>query len=460
MRRKFATGTFISKEAWEDRWSVGGGARRLSTRLQAEKKRENAPYDFFDEELEADMKKTSDEEMNALLYEMDPDDPAQGPMYVGDEGNQGPEVEHVAPEAELRFNESYLAFCIDRDATKDEEKNYPFWGIRLAANMERMTWARMLTRGLRYQEDCESTIAWDRSILSPRKQKIIGNMMNIRAHSKAAALRLLENDPFHKKGLYKTVSLYRYPHSTLGEHNWGNRNVPYVALIMDEPAKQHSKEEKFLKRRHYHYLEINSRVSGYGPIFDVNTAWDDPDAKQLGSVLFFNAPDDDFAKDFVETDPYNLHGLYKSIFIARFNELDLNGRAQAKPKRAGHDPLRDRIIELGMGEPHDTAREPKWRPFSALTWLQRENDKRDREEYNEKRMKLYEERDDRIDLGVHHSEFEFRPGFYVYTGKRNETEWYDYWPHSFPPGEDGWGSSRLELEASVPPVDIFADDLE
>lgn len=26
--------------------------------------------------------KTSDEEMNALLYEMDPDDPAQGPMYV------------------------------------------------------------------------------------------------------------------------------------------------------------------------------------------------------------------------------------------------------------------------------------------------------------------------------------------------------------------------------------------
>lgn len=65
----------------------------------------------------------------------------------------------------------------------------------------------------------------------------------------------------------------------------------------------------------------NSRVSGYGPIFDVNTAWDDPDAKQLGSVLFFNAPDDDFAKDFVETDPYNLHGLYKSIFIARWGAV-------------------------------------------------------------------------------------------------------------------------------------------
>lgn len=57
---------------------------------------------------------------------------------------------------------------------------------------------------------------------------------------------------------------------------------------------------------------------GYGPIFDGKTEWDDPNAKQLGSVLFFNAPDDDFAKHFVETDPYNLHGLYKSLFIARW----------------------------------------------------------------------------------------------------------------------------------------------
>lgn len=64
-----------------------------------------------------------------------------------------------------------------------------------------------------------------------------------------------------------------------------------------------------------------SRVIGYGPIFDVDTAWDDPNAPQLGHVLFFNAPNDEFATKFVESDPFNLHGAYKSIFTARWGTV-------------------------------------------------------------------------------------------------------------------------------------------
>lgn len=48
--------------------------------------------------------------------------------------------------------------------------------------------------------------------------------------------------------------------------------------------------------------------------------------------------------------------------------------------------------QLGYGERGDLPVDPKWRPFSALTWLEKEHDKKVQEEYNEKRAQLYEER--------------------------------------------------------------------
>lgn len=71
-----------------------------------------------------------------------------------------------------------------------------------------------------------------------------------------AAMRLLEADPFYKKGLYGSISVYRFPHSTEGAHSWAVGRKPYVALLMDKPEMRNVKKEKFLARRHLHYLEL------------------------------------------------------------------------------------------------------------------------------------------------------------------------------------------------------------
>lgn len=54
-----------------------------------------------------------------------------------------------------------------------------------------------------------------------------------------------------------------------------------------------------------------------GPLFDSNMAEDDPESKPIGSLVFFNAINDEEAKETAEGDPYNEAGLFDSVFIAR-----------------------------------------------------------------------------------------------------------------------------------------------
>lgn len=62
------------------------------------------------------------------------------------------------------------------------------------------------------------------------------------------------------------------------------------------------------------------KIVGAGPIFSPDFEEGDPESKPLGSLVFFNAPDDDAARDLVENDPYNEAGLFESIYIARYAE--------------------------------------------------------------------------------------------------------------------------------------------
>lgn len=59
------------------------------------------------------------------------------------------------------------------------------------------------------------------------------------------------------------------------------------------------------------------RCIGVGPLLDSNLAEDDPKNKPIGSLVFFNAINDEEAKETAEGDPYNQAGLFDSVFIAR-----------------------------------------------------------------------------------------------------------------------------------------------
>lgn len=64
--------------------------------------------------------------------------------------------------------------------------------------------------------------------------------------------------------------------------------------------------------------ELNRRVIGAGPLLSSDKEADDPEATPLGSLIFFNAPTDEFARDFAKRDPYSVAGLFDNVFIARF----------------------------------------------------------------------------------------------------------------------------------------------
>ncbi|CAN0513060.1 unnamed protein product, partial [Laminaria digitata] len=113
---------------------------------------------------------------------------------------------------------------------------------------------RILARTFKDSPDREAAILWNRTILSPSKYKVMGNMMCIRSHSKEGAIRLLEEDPFRKAGLYGTVSLYRYPYSLAGEFNWQLAAHPYAALCMDKKGKGKTQLRKDTRPRHLEYL--------------------------------------------------------------------------------------------------------------------------------------------------------------------------------------------------------------
>ena len=51
-----------------------------------------------------------------------------------------------------------------------------------------------------------------------------------------------------------------------------------------------------------------------------------------------------------------------------------------------------RVSQEGLDVPSDYPVAPEWKPFDNLTWLDSENEKKTRQEYMEKRRKLYEQR--------------------------------------------------------------------
>lgn len=59
------------------------------------------------------------------------------------------------------------------------------------------------------------------------------------------------------------------------------------------------------------------RCVGVGPLLDSNLPEDDPKSEPIGSLVFFNAINDEEAKETAEADPYNQAGLFDSVFIAR-----------------------------------------------------------------------------------------------------------------------------------------------
>ena len=116
----------------------------------------------------------------------------------------------------------------------------------------------------------------------------------------------------------------------------GRVGTPAMLLAMDHQAEQgigNAREET--KPSHLEYLMLSERVIAAGPLHLPTEFKDDPSSLAVGDLILFNAKDRDDAIDFVESDPRAEAGLYESMRVHFYNNLDVTG------KFVSEDELRD-----------------------------------------------------------------------------------------------------------------------
>lgn len=210
---------------------------------------------------------------------------------------------------------------------------------RVALTERHVMWARKLNLyNETFNTGSMADVLWSRQLLSSDLQRTIGHALCIDSltihHCREALSRdpiiqsLLGVNPDTGKSDVFSVPLYRW--RQIRDHTLrrddGRDGVPTMALAFDrqEAMSDGLREEVF--QDHLEYLIRSERVIAAGPLHVATEEKTDPRSVPMGTLWFFNAKDRDNAVEFVEDDPASLAGLYKSITVHRYNNLDVTGK--------------------------------------------------------------------------------------------------------------------------------------
>jgi uncharacterized protein YciI len=134
------------------------------------------------------------------------------------------------------------------------------------------------------------------------------------------------------------IPLYRWRHYrdySLRQDD-GRFGTPCMALAMDHDAEEgigDLREQTY--KEHLEYLIRSEKVICAGSLHLATQFKDDPSSLAVGDLVMFNAMDRDEAIAFAENDPRSGEGLYKSVQVHFYNNLDVTG------KFVSEDELRD-----------------------------------------------------------------------------------------------------------------------
>lgn len=139
---------------------------------------------------------------------------------------------------------------------------------------------------------------------------------------------LLGVDPDTGKCDASSIPLYRW--RQIRDHTLrrddGRDGLPNMVIAFDRKEAMSDGVREEITNEHLAYLIRSERVIAAGPLHVATAEKTDPKSIPMGTLLFFNAVDRDDAIDFVENDPAALAGLYESIYVHRFNNLDVTGK--------------------------------------------------------------------------------------------------------------------------------------
>jgi uncharacterized protein YciI len=116
----------------------------------------------------------------------------------------------------------------------------------------------------------------------------------------------------------------------------GRFGFPCMCLALDYEAEEVGNNLRAdLAEKTLEYLVRSERVIAAGPLHLLTAFKNDPSSIPVGDLILFNAKDRSDAIEFSENLPNAENGLYQSMRVHFYNQLDITG------KFVSEDPLRD-----------------------------------------------------------------------------------------------------------------------
>ena len=173
--------------------------------------------------------------------------------------------------------------------------------------------------------------------LSSDSLRAIGHVMCIDSPTVDLCREAMSRDPIIRSLLgtdsagdcdVSSIPLYRWrqirDHTLRRDDGRDGRPTVMVAFDRSEAAADGLRDEVF--EDHLEYLIRSERVVATGALHVATEKKADKKSIPVGELMIFNAVDRDDAIDFVENDPSALAGLYETMTVHRFNNLDVTGK--------------------------------------------------------------------------------------------------------------------------------------
>jgi len=197
-----------------------------------------------------------------------------------------------------------------------------------------------------FNSDSMVDVVWSRQILSSDLQRVIGQAMCLESAELGHVHEFLKNEPlvnFFTGGDLSNIPLYRWRHirDYSLRRDDGRYGTPCMLLAFDDEAETGVGE---IRRGQYEnnldYLIRSERVIASGPLHLCTELKEDPSSIAVGDLILFNAEDREEAIKFAEHEPKASAGLYKSMQVHFYNNLDVTGKFVAE-HRFDYEPAAD-----------------------------------------------------------------------------------------------------------------------
>lgn len=197
-----------------------------------------------------------------------------------------------------------------------------------------------------FNSDSMVDVLWSRQILSSDLRRVIGQAMCLESDQLTDVHNFLQEEPLLNSftgGDISNIPIYRWRHirDYSLRRDDGRYGTPAMMLALDEDAETGTGDlRQQTNETHLEYLIRSERVIATGPLHLCTELKDDPSSTAVGDLVLFNAADRDQAIDFAENTPRAMSGLYKSMQVHFYNNLDVTGKFVAK-NRFDYEPADD-----------------------------------------------------------------------------------------------------------------------